>query len=94
MIYFALGFLTCAWVATMLGVAYVLWRFAYVPFGVVRRDVGALAAKLEEHKKWSYEAFESTRKRMSVMSEAELASIERRLRRESTMRAANMEREG
>ena len=35
-----------AWLFTMLALTYVLWRWAYVPWKVMRADVAALNAKI------------------------------------------------
>jgi hypothetical protein len=37
-----LGFMVGAWMATLVGVAYALWRYVYGPWKVVRADIAAL----------------------------------------------------
>jgi hypothetical protein len=70
---------------------YVLWRYAYSPFVVLRRDVGALKARQDDLERQINEALESMRRRVASFSNEELASVERRMRMESTRRAAHSE---
>ena len=79
------GFTLAAWVLTSAAVAYALWRYAYQPWRVVRADVAALNAKVDQHVAWAQATM--TTRRMSSMTDEELASVERRLRRDSASRA-------
>lgn len=47
---FVLGGLVVAWVLGLAAVAYTLWRYAYVPFRVVRADVAELRSRQDATK--------------------------------------------
>lgn len=36
----------------MAGVSYVLWRYAYTPWMVMRKDIAALNQKIDDHQAW------------------------------------------
>lgn len=40
------------WLSTLLGVAYVLWRYAYTPWLVMRKDITALNQKTDDNHAW------------------------------------------
>lgn len=64
-----------AWVFTVGGVAYALWRFSYAPFVVMRRDVAELAARVAALDRQVQDA---VRIKAAVMDDAEVARIERK----------------
>ena len=64
-----------AWVFTICAVAYSLWRFSYVPFIVMRRDVTELAARVAALDRQLQAA---VRIKNSQMDDAEVARIERK----------------
>lgn len=74
---FLLGFYT----AIMLAIPYVIWRYVFVPWRVMRKDIVALMAKDQELLK-RVEEFENALRpsRISAMSDEQIASIENRLR--------------
>lgn len=87
---FWLGAVSVLWAVTVVAVAYTIWRYVYSPWVVVRRDIAALNAKVDEHIKWTQETL--TTRRLAAMTDEELASIERRLRRDSAARVSMGER--
>lgn len=84
-------FALAASLLVIVAAGYILWRYAYQPFTILRRDVAALNAKVDDTRTQLDGAMEQMRRRVGAMSDAELASIERRLRRDSAARASGME---
>ena len=75
------GISLALWFCSVLAVAYVLWRYSYTPWKVMRKDIAALSAQVEEIRQLS------SIRRAEVMGEEEAAFIEGRLRSRSTARA-------
>lgn len=46
MMEFVLGFMACAWLMTLFGVSYTLWRYAFKPFEALK---GSLQASHQDH---------------------------------------------
>lgn len=88
--WFWLGFMTCAWLATVGGVGYVIYRYVWAPWQVLRKDITGLATGLTSLKEFTEQALVS-RRGTAMMTDEEIAGIERRLRRESADRNARDE---
>jgi len=73
-----LGFMVAAWLFTVGSSIYVYWRYNYAPWKVMRADVAALNAKIEEHVAWVKNEL-GLRKAMGL-SDEETAALERRLK--------------
>jgi hypothetical protein len=78
MMQFWLGVMTCAWLCQSLVLAYVIYRYVYLPWKVVRRDFAAIGQKFTEYDK-SFEelkgAFQAKRL-IAAMTDEELAMAE------------------
>lgn len=68
-----------AWLFTLGIVSYVLWRYAYTPWMVMRRDVAALDAKIEELR--AYTKQELGLRAARALSDEEAARMEAATRR-------------
>lgn len=68
------GGLLGVWVWTVVAVAYVLWRYAYCPFRVLRADLQALATRVRDLSE------EIGLRKVPVLSEADVARAEARQR--------------
>lgn len=79
---FWLGLMTASWLFTVGAVVYVMYRYVYLPWKVMRKDLAALDAKIEEVRQTA------TTRRAEAMTEEEAAFIEGRLRARSTARAS------
>lgn len=85
------GFSLAAWLLTLLGVGYAIWRYAFLPFGVLRRDVAALAQKAQQTDERLAELQRAVNPaRVSAYSDAELAAIERRQRAAAAQRMSEL----
>lgn len=79
-----------AWVFTVVGVAYVLWRYAYTPFMVMRRDIAALNEKVEELREYTKQEFGLRAAR--ALSDEEQARMEAASRRLNVWQQLNQGR--
>mgnify|MGYP001615035929 CR=1 FL=1 len=87
------GVALTAWLMTLVGVSYALWRYAFQPWKALRADVLALNGKVDATIAQLAEIRSLlTPARIAAMSNEELASIERRLRRDASMRQEMSER--
>lgn len=78
MIEILVGFFAAAWFFTLLGVGYTIYRYVFVPWKVMRKDVAALSQKVEENLAWVKQAvsFQNT----LVQTDERAAQVERTLR--------------
>jgi hypothetical protein len=84
MILFWLGFMTCAWLVTVIGVGYTIWRYVYCPWTASRRDIVGLNDLYKKLDAKVDEALKSIQTRQfEQMSDPELAAVETRLRQRS-----------
>lgn len=80
-----IGVCLTLWVCTVGAVSYVLWRYVFQPWKVMRKDMGSLTQKQTETQQY----FETViRPRIEAFTDEELAMIERRLKERSRVRAA------
>lgn len=70
------------WFCTTLAVAYAMYRYVFLPWKVIRKDLAALDIKIEEVRQLS------AIRRAEVMSDQEAAFIEERLRARSAARSS------
>jgi hypothetical protein len=73
-----LGFMTCAWLAQSLAIGYVIYRYVYTPWRVVRRDQQAIGAKFADYDKQLAELNGALRAKrlIDAMTDEELAQAE------------------
>ena len=78
---FWLGFMSGIWGLTAIMVAYVLWRYAFQPWVIMRKDILALVEGLKRANE-RIDNFEHALSptKVSLMSDEQLASVENRLR--------------
>lgn len=86
-----------AWAFTVVGVVYALWRYAYLPFMVMRKDLAALDtkdaildAKIEEVRSYAKQEFGLRAARS--LSDEEQARMEAASRRLSVWQQLNQGR--
>ena len=78
---FWLGMMTGVWGLTAVMVGYVLWRYAFKPWTVMRKDIVNLIGELKKANE-RIDNFEHALAptKVSLMSDEQLASVENRLR--------------
>jgi|WetSurMetagenome_2_1015567.scaffolds.fasta_scaffold15101_2 hypothetical protein len=78
---FWLGLMTACWLFTVGAIGYVLWRYAFKPWTVMRKDILALVEGLKKANE-RIDNFEHALSptKVSLMSDEQLASVENRLR--------------
>ena len=78
---FWLGFMSGIWGLTAIMVGYVLWRYSFQPWIVMRKDILALVEGLKRANE-RIDNFEHALSptKVSLMSDEQLASVENRLR--------------
>lgn len=69
------------WLFTAAAVGYVLWRYAYTPWMVMRKDVTALNQKTDDLKEWTKS--EMGLRAARTLSDEEEARMEAILRRQT-----------
>ena len=84
-----LGFSAAGWLFTVLATGYVLWRYVYVPWKVVRADLVALHNALKELRVW-VEGEIGQRKAIALSDEA-IAKLERNARMRHLTKAVEQE---
>jgi len=70
-----------AWVFTVVGVAYAFWRYGYLPWLVMRKDLAALNQKFEDFHAQTKQEFGLRAAR--ALNDAEEARVEAAQRREN-----------
>ena len=78
MMAFWLGLMTALWATSSLATVYAIWRYVYSPWLVLRRDVAALAGRIEALDRQVQDAL---RVKNAAMSDEEVARIERKFSR-------------
>lgn len=76
-----LGITFTAWVFTMAAVSYVLWRYAFKPWQIMRKDLTLLNQKVDENREWTKN--ELGLRAARVLSDEEQARMESVLRRQN-----------
>lgn len=75
-LYAWLGFLTAIWVTMGVGVGYIVWRYVYKPWQVIRADIRNLHQLHTDLEAWV--KTELGQRKALAYTEEELALIERR----------------
>lgn len=84
MINLLVGFMTCAWLLTVGGVAYSIWRYVYCPWKVVRLDIQQIKANMAALTQKIEDGVQAINTRQfEAMTDTELAAVEQRLRSRS-----------
>ena len=86
LVYFMLGGLTVAWFFTVAAVAYAVWKYVFLPWQVMRRDVQAVVALVnDQNAKIAALADQVKISHVMNLDDAELARRETKARQRAAM---------